>query len=122
MTLSPGDLAYMRETQAGTRPTAAELIRQAKPTPDGMGGKTRNPEAPEPIQVRLDGAAKAPAALIEEHGSDLVRITTDLVPMRPKDVIQVSATEAYEVVTETDTDDWVTAQVVWGVRTAWPAP
>jgi hypothetical protein len=118
--LTDDDLAYMRETQAEHRPTEATL-RGRTEVPDGMGGTTTGNGAEATVGVRLDGNSnEAPDALQALHGGDLVKVTMDLVPVFQGDTIELSATEAYEVVTNGDPDRWATAQVVWAVRTAFP--
>lgn len=119
--LSDEDLAYMRETQAEHRPVEATL-KPRNETPDQMGGRTTTEGAGDTVGVRLDGNSnEAPDALQALHGGDLVKVTMDLVPVFQGDTLEVSATEAYEVVTNGDPDRWATAQVVWAVRTAFPA-
>lgn len=119
--LSPEDLAYMRETQAEARPTAAELVRRSQ-GPTGSGGRSDSWAAPEPIQIRLDGKESSiPAQVVALVGtSKAVKIVLDLVEVRSGDLIRVSGVEEYQVVTDGDPDQWATAQVVWAKRTKVP--
>lgn len=119
--LSPEDLAYMRETQAEARPTAAELVRRTQGS-TGSGGRTDSWADGEPIQVRLDGKETAiPAQVTALVGSaKAVKIVMDLVEVRSGDLIRVSPVEEYQVVTDGDPDQWATAQVVWTKRTKEP--
>lgn len=116
--LSPEDLAYMRETQAEARPTAAELVRRSQ-SGTASGGRTDSWADGEPIQIRLDGKESSiPAQVIALVGSaKAVKIVMDLVEVRSGDVIRVSSVEEYQVVTDGDPDQWATAQVVWAKRT-----
>lgn len=119
--LDADDLAYMREAQTETRPTAAELRRRSQgPTPSGGRGDTW--QDPEPVDVRLDGKeSNVPDAVTAILGStEPVKVTMDLVEVRAGDTITVSATEVYQVVTDGDPDDWATAQIVWAKRIVWP--
>lgn len=120
MPLDDGDLAYMRETQAEHRPTAATLQARSE-VPDGMGGTTTgNNGDPQPIQVRVAQAEDVPEVVAERYGAGVVTITMDLVTVQSGDSIQVSATERYEVVSDGAIGEWTTAQQVLAVRTAWP--
>lgn len=124
MPLTDDDLAYMRETQAEHRPTEAQLVRQDKGR-DALGGKTKTP-APEdsPVAIRISGPGdRVPAALADFAPGELVRITADLVVLRKDDVLKVSATEQYRIVSEGGADPattWTTAQQLWAVRTKFP--
>ncbi len=115
--LDSDDLAYMRSTQAETRPTAAELKRRVQGT-SPSGGRVDTWQDPEPIQVRLDGLEKnVPPQVVAIVGSaKAVKITMDLVEVRSGDVITVGPAEEYQVVTDGDPDQWATAQVVWAKR------
>ena len=119
MPLDDGDLAYMRETQAEHRPTAADL-RARTEVPDGMGGTDTSEGDPQPVQVRVSQADKVPEVLAERYGVGVVTITLDLVTVTAGDTITVSPTEAYEVVSDGAIGAWTTAQQVLAVRTAWP--
>lgn len=119
MPLTDDELAYMRETQAEHRPTAADLTRQAKVS-DGMGGWTTEAGAPQPIQVRVAPAEGIPAPLADRYGAGVLTITMDLVTVTSGDTIQVSPVEAYEVVSDGAIGSWATAQQVYAVRTVWP--
>lgn len=115
--LSAEDLAYMRETQAETRPTEAELLRRVQgPTPSG--GRADTWQDPEPIMVRLDGQEKnVPEKVTAVVGSGkAVKVVMDLVEVRSGDLIRVSPVEEYQVVTDGDPDQWATAQIVWTRR------
>lgn len=119
--LTDDDLAYMRETQADHRPTAATLQGRSE-TPDGMGGTTTGAEGePQPIQVRIAQADEVPEVLAERYGVGVVTITLDLVTIQSGDAITVSGSEVYEVVSDGAIGAWTTAQRVLAVRTAWPA-
>lgn len=120
MTLDAEDLAYMRETQAEHRPTAATLVRRGE-TSDGMGGYTPEAGEPQPIQVRIAQAEGIPEALADRYQAGLVQITMDLVTVTSGDAIQVSGSEAYEVVSDGAIGEWTTAQTVLASRTTWPA-
>lgn len=119
MPLNDGDLAYMRETQAEHRPTAATFQSRTEVL-DGMGGTTTSAGAPQPIQVRVAPAEDIPEVAADRYGLGVVSITLDLVPVTAGDTIRVSATEAYEVVSDGAIGEWTTAQQVLAVRTAWP--
>lgn len=120
MSLTEGDLAYMRETQAEHRPTAATLQARSE-EPDGMGGtNTGNAGEPQPVQVRVAQADRVPEVLAERYGVGVVTITMDLVTVQSGDSIRVSASEAYEVVSDGAIGEWTTAQQVLAVRTSWP--
>lgn len=116
--LDAEDLAFMRETQAETRPTPAELKRRVQGT-SPSGGRVDTFQEPDPIQVRLDGQEKnVPDKVTALVGSGkAVKIVMDLVEVRSGDVVVVSPTEEYTVVTDGDPDQWATAQVVWSQRT-----
>lgn len=121
--LSAEDLAYMRETQAEARPTEA-VYQQVTTVRTPTGGTTTGWGDPQPIDVRLDGTpdeVPEPVAARMDGGS-LVKVTLDLVrDVRDGDRITVSATEAYEVITDGDPDRWATAQVIYARRVTWPA-
>lgn len=119
--LTEDDLAYMRETQAEHRPTAATLQARSE-VPDGMGGTTTgNLGNPVPVQVRVAQADKVPEVLADRYGVGVVSVTMDLVTVQSGDTIRVSATEVYEVVSDGAIGAWTTAQQVLAVRTAWPS-
>lgn len=122
MGLSADDLAFMRETQAEHRPTAATLSVQVN-QPDGAGGRTRTWGAGEPIQVRIDGTPDEVPEVVSARleGGSAVKITADLIDLRAGDRITVSATEVYEVISDGDPDRWASAQVVWARRIVFPA-
>lgn len=119
MSLTDDDLAYMRETQAGHRPTQANLIPRTE-APDGMGGTTTTPGAAQPVAVRIARAEDIPEALADRYGASVLTVTMDLVTVTSGDAINVSPTEAYEVVSDGAVTAWTTAQVVLAVRTTWP--
>lgn len=114
--LTDEDLAFMRETQAEARPTAAELIRVTQgPTASGGRGNVR--ADPEPIQVRLDGQEKrVPNVVAAVIGSaKAVKVTMDMVEVGVGDIVRVDG-EEYQVITGADPDRWATAQIVWTKR------
>lgn len=114
--LTPGDLAYMRETQASARPTEA-LLRRTQTTRTPAGGTTTTRTAGEPVAVRI--AAVDPTAVEAAAPADYqVTITMDLVEVRDGDWVAVSPTEVYEVTTDGLRTEWTTAQVVYGRRVA----
>jgi hypothetical protein len=117
--LDDGDLAYMRETQAEHRPTAATFQSRTEVS-DGMGGTTTSAGEPQPIQVRVAPAEDIPEVAADRYGLGVVSITLDLVTVTAGDTITVSAQEAYEVVSDGAIGEWTTAQQVLAVRTAWP--
>lgn len=119
--LTPEDLAYMRETQTETRPTEAELKRRVQGT-TASGGRSDTYQDPVLVNIRLDGReTTVPDQVTAIVGSaKAVKITMDLVEVRSGDVIVVSPTEEYQVVTDGDPDEWATAQVVWARRTKDP--
>lgn len=119
MSLTADDLAYMRETQAEHRPTQAELVPRTE-TRDGMGGTTTTPGAAQPVAIRVARAEGVPEAIASRYGPSTLTITMDLVTVTSGDAIQVSPTEAYEVVSDGALTAWTTAQVVLAVRTTWP--
>lgn len=119
--LTDDDLAYMRETQAETRPTEAGLIRMTQGTTPS-GGRGNTAADPEPIQVRLDGKEKAvPQVVTALVGSaKAVKVVMDMVDVRVGDIIRVGATD-YQVITDPDPDEWATALVVWTKKVKGPA-
>lgn len=123
MLLDDDDLAYLRETQAEVRPTVAALVRITQGvTPSGGRGDVR--AEPVPIRVRLDGQEQSslPQAVAAVVGSaKAVKIAMDMLETRTGDIIWVSATEEYQVITEPDPDRWRTAQIVWTKRVKSPA-
>lgn len=121
MPLTSDELAYMRETQAEDRPTAANLVPRNE-TPDGMGGTDTEAGDPIPIQVRIaTNERRVPDAILAQNeGATVVTITMDLVAVQAGDQITVSGTEAYEVVSDGDLAAWTTAQQVYAVRRVWP--
>lgn len=122
MPLTAEDLAYMRMVQADHRPTPADL-RHRTSVNDGLGGRTDTFGPVQPVQVRLDGTPdEVPASIADRaEGGTLVHVVMDLVQVYRGDTLTVSATEAYEVVSEGDPDRWNTAQEVWARRTVFPA-
>lgn len=117
--LSADDLAYMREVQADHRPTVADLIQRTEAS-DGMGGTETGPGATSPVSIRVSQADRIPEAVADRYGAGVVTIALDLIPVQAGDSIKVSATEAYEVVSDGATGAWATAQQVLAVRTTWP--
>lgn len=126
--LSPDDLAYMRETQAGTRPTAAELFALLESAPDGMGGHGHTYTAADdgqPISIRVwkvqDNTASGgvPQDLAARYAvADLRKVVTDLVATKPGDLIHDMETDRWlEVVTYGEAEEWTTAQIVWATPT-----
>lgn len=121
--LSSDELAYMRETQAEARPTAATLQRRVT-TRTSTGGSTVGWGEAEPVDVRIKQAPdEVPAMLASRYeGGTLSKIVLDLTrDVRDGDRITVSATEVYEVVSEGAPGAWTTAQIVWARRTVYPA-
>lgn len=121
--LSDEELAYMRETQAEHRPTAATFDRRTT-VRSKDGGMVDAWTGAEPIQVRLDaGKDSIPTALAEQYGlASLTKIVLDQArDIRSGDRVTVSPSEVYQVVTDGDPDRWATAQVVYGVRQTFPA-
>jgi len=122
VTLTPDDLAYMRETAAESRPTEAELRRRLQGrTP--TGGTTTAYAEGEPIRVRLDGTPdNVPAQVAQRmQGQTTVKVVLDQVmDVRDGDQVWVSPTEVYEIATDGDPDRWSTAQLVWARRVAYP--
>lgn len=120
--LEPEDLAYMRETQAEARPVPADLKRRVQGT-TASGGRTDTYQTAEPVNIRLDGKpSRIPDRVAELVGTDQpVKITMDLVECRAGDVVAVTPTEEYVLVTDSDPDRWATAQVLWARRTKRPA-
>ena len=122
MGLDDAELAYMRETQAEHRPTAAELSRRVtvrSPT----GGQADTWAEAEPVQVRIAPAGdQVPQALADKYGLEgLAQVTLDLArDVRAGDTLRVSPTEAYQVVTDGEPGAWATAQTVWCNRTVRP--
>lgn len=119
MSLTDEDLAYMRETQAEHRPTAATL-QNVTDAPDGMGGTNATEGEPEPIMVRVSPAESIPEAIASQYGAGVVTITMDLAIVTSGDKIVVSPLEAYQVVSDGAVGTWTTAQQVLAVRTTWP--
>lgn len=117
--LTDEDLAYMRETQAEHRPTAATLVPRTE-VPDGMGGTTTSDGDPQPVAIRVSQADEVPEAIADRYGLGVVTITMDLATVTSGDAIRVSPTEAYEVVSDGAIGAWTTAQQVYAVRTVWP--
>lgn len=121
--LTPEDLAYMRETQASTRPTEADLARKVTVrTP--TGGTTSGYPSSEPVAVRITSSPdEVPAVLAAQYeGGTLAKVTMDLVhDVRSGDRLTVSPTEVYEFVSDGTPDEWATAQIAWARRTVHPA-
>lgn len=118
--LTDDDLAYMRETQALHRPVQANLVPRTE-TPDGMGGTDTADGQAVPIAIRVAASDEVPQVLADRYGVGVCTIVTDLVAITQGDAITVTATEAYEVVSDGPIGTWQTAQVVYAVRTLWPA-
>lgn len=119
MPLTADELAYMRETQAEHRPTAADLRRRTEES-DGMGGTNTTEGDPQPVAIRVSQADSIPEALAERYGAGVVSVTMDLVTVTSGDSLTVTPTEKYEVVSDGAIGAWTTAQEVLAVRTAWP--
>lgn len=119
--LTDGDLEYMRAVQSDARPRAAELIPRGEES-DGMGGTTTTDGSPEQITLRVDSRdSRTPDALVAQYAGNIVTLTMDHdVAVRDGDRVAVSEGEAYEVVSEGDPDEWVTAQRVYATRRVWP--
>lgn len=121
--LTDAELAYMRETQAEARPTPATLERRVVAR-SPSGGQIDTWADPEPVDVRLDGAADdVPEAVASRYDvASLAKVTLDLVTdVRSGDRLTISPVEVYQIVTDGDPDRWATAQVVWANRTIHPA-
>lgn len=119
--LNPDDLAFMRETQAEARPTAADLRAATPGGSDAMGGRTDATLGdPQPVQVRiyrnlnLQGSV-TPAELGDRYGSSLVKVTADLVAI-PEGSTITTAGHRYQVVSGNTVQAWSTATVVWAVE------
>ena len=72
MPLTDDELAYMRETQAEHRPTAATLQPRAE-VPDGMGGTDTSLGDPQPIQVRISASSWSAASAASAGASNAPR-------------------------------------------------
>lgn len=122
--LSTEDLAYMRETQAESRPTAADLFRRTVTRGPGGGQQETWPGPAEPVAVRIDGQPKVvPSPIADRVGDGMAAlITMDMVlDVRAGDRIQVDPTEVYRLVSDGEPDVWATAQQVWAVRLTRPS-
>jgi len=122
MALTDAELAYMRETQAEHRPTAAELARRVS-VRSPTGGQTDTWAEAEPVQVRIAPAGdQVPQALADRYGLEgLAQVTLDLArDVRAGDTLRVSPSEAYQIVTDGEPGAWATAQTVWANRTVRP--
>lgn len=117
------ELDYMRATQADARPTLAQFrakVTARTPT----GGTTATHADGDPVDVRIDAARdELPQPLAARFGAATpYKIVMDLVrDVRDGDRLDVSPSEAYEIVTDGDPDRWATAQVVYARRIAFPA-
>lgn len=123
MSLTPEDLAYMRETAAESRPTQGTLKRRVEAR-SASGGMTTTWSEGEPVQARVDGSPdKVPASIgARLEGGTVVKISLDRVrDVRSGDRFDVSPTEGYEFVTDGTPDEWSTAQIVWARRYLHPA-
>lgn len=124
MTLTPGDLAYMRDTQAETRPTAATLARVVE-AKTATGGTTQSWSTPEvSVAARIVGAPdKVPQNLADRYGLEgMTKIVLDVdTDVRSGDRVTVSVDEVYLMVTDGTPDEWATAQIAWAVRQVRPA-
>lgn len=121
--LRPEELSYMRATQADARPTLAQF-RAKVTTRTPTGGTTTTHAVGDPVDVRIDAARdELPQPLAARFGTATpYKIVMDLVrDVRDGDRLDVTATEAYEIVTDGDPDRWATAQVVYARRIAFPA-
>lgn len=117
--LTDDDLAYMRETQAEARPTAAVLFRRVAVRTASGGTQTTHGTSGEPVQVRLDGTPDAVPTEVADRlqGATAVKVVLDQArDVRSLDRLQVSPVEVYEIVSDGDPDRWATAQVVWARR------
>jgi len=122
MPLDAAELAFMRETQAEHRPTAAELSRRIS-TRSPTGGQVDGWAEAEPVQVRLAAVPdRVPSALADKYGMEaLVQVSLDLThDVRSGDRLTVSPTEAYQIVTDGEPTAWTTAQTCWANRTVRP--
>lgn len=113
----------MRATQVEARPTEAQLRRRTQGT-TASGGRADTFAEGVPVDIRLDGNESnvPPQVTAVVAGGTPVQITMDLVEVRSGDLVEVSPTEVYQVVTDGDPDRWATAQVVWARRTKEAAP
>lgn len=122
--LDDDDVAYMRETQTGTRPTSAELFRRTRGR-DGLGGSTDTWPGPGiPVDVRVKRAAdnsssdEVPQNLADKYdATQMAKVVMDLVPCSEGDRLHdVDRDRWYQVVSDGSTEEWSTAQRVWVVR------
>lgn len=120
--LDDDDLAYVRETQAEVRPTEVNYYAHTPGASDGRGGRTNGTwAAAEPLAVRItqvqDSATSddVPTALAARYDvADLVRVTSDLVSLKPGDYLHDQARDRwYAIVTHGLPQDWTTALQVW---------
>lgn len=121
--LTPEDLAYMRETQAEARPTAADLRRRVT-TRTPTGGSTVTWGDPVPVNVRIVAAPdEVPQPLAARFDTATPhKVVMDLErDVRDGDRLEVSPVEVYEVVSDGAPDAWSTAQIVWARRLTYPA-
>lgn len=128
--LTEADLAYMRETQAETRPTSAELFSRTDARPDGMGGRLDggwpNLDDGTPVAVRIAqiGDNTASDDVLQNlatryAASDLRKVVCDLTPLRPGDLLHdLDRGRWYEVVSEGKPEAWTTALIVWAATTS----
>src|SRR6478609_4915150 len=118
--LTPGDLAYMRSTQAEARPTACTLQRVG--TARVAGGESTSVYVGEPVPLNAriwDTPDEVPQQLADRYeGGTLVKLALDMVlDVRAGDELSNDATgAAYELVSEGEPDEWATAQLVWARR------
>lgn len=126
--LDDADMAYMRETQAGARPTAANHYPFSDKVPDGMGGHVTGWPALDdgaPVQVRIvrvndnTSSDNTPRDLAARFGAtDLLKVVVDLVEVKAGDLLHdLDRDRWYELVSDAETQEWTTAHIVWAVRT-----
>lgn len=126
--LDDGDVAYMRETQADVRPTAADFYPWSDRVPDGLGGHiTGFPDLDDgqPVQVRIvrvndnTSSDDLPSDLAGKYGaSDLRKVAMDLVTVKAGDLLHdLDRDRWYELVSGVETQEWTTAHITWAVPT-----
>lgn len=122
--LDDDDLAYLRETQAGVRPTPVDLFRRTGSVPDGMGGrKDAYADDPEPIMVRLTNppsttsGGDVPQNLAQKYrATDLTQVHADLTTLHVGDRLVLTDGTRYDLVSDGAITDWTTAQVAWATK------
>lgn len=129
--LTQADLAYMRETQAESRPTTL-VLQRIRSQRSASGDSTRAPVGvAELLQARVwDTPDEVPQALADRfEGGTLVKMSIDIVPdVRSGDLLATATPDgslgvdpSYVLVSDGEPDEWATAQIVWARRTDRPA-